>query len=211
VNTAGRDRWLVAGGVVLMLVALVGRLQGRNLPEGDAAVSQPTTSTARIDAAPVASGLVVAGRVVLPGQAAAVAVGEGAIWVLLEHGTLLRVDPDRHRVTGRLELGAPSGPLAVGAGAVWVGNGQATVTARVDPVRLRVTARFDRYVVAVAHGVLWSYCCRRGYQPMGFRRIDARTLRRRPPLVVHRRLGQTPAGRAAGRGPRRGLDPDARG
>jgi hypothetical protein len=82
VNTARRDRWLVAAGVVLMLVALVvvGRLQGRNLPEGDAAVSEPTTSTARIDAAPVASGLVVAGRVVLPGPAAAVAVGEDAVW-----------------------------------------------------------------------------------------------------------------------------------
>jgi hypothetical protein len=62
--------------------------------------------------------------------------------VLLEQGTLLRIDPDRHRMTGRLELGAPTGPLAVGAGAVWMGNGQATVTARVDPVRLRVTARF---------------------------------------------------------------------
>ena len=85
-NTARRDRWLVAAGVVLMLVALVvvGRMQGRN-PEGDAAVSQPTLSTARIDAAPVASGLVVAGRVVLPGPAAAVAVGEDAVWVLLGH------------------------------------------------------------------------------------------------------------------------------
>ena len=185
-NTAGRDRWLVAAGVVLMLVALVvaGRLQGRNLPEGDAAVSPPTTSTVRIDAAPVASGLVVVGRVALPGPAAAVAVGEDAVWVLLGQGTLLRVDPDRHRVTGRLELGAPTGPLAVGAGAVWVGNGQATVTARVDPVRLRVTARFDHYVVAVAHGVLWSYCCRRGDKPMGFSRIDTRMLRPRPPLVV---------------------------
>jgi hypothetical protein len=200
VNTARRDRWLVAAGVVLMLVALVvvGRLQGRNLPEGDAAVSQPTTSTVRIDAAPVASGLVVAGRVVLPGQAAAVAVGEDAVWVLLEQGTLLRVDPDRHRVTGRLELGAPMGPLAVGAGAVWVGNGQATVTARVDPVRLRVSARLGGYVVAVAHGVLWSYCCRRGYTPMGFSRIDARTLRPRPPLEVTDALGRRqPVGRLA--------------
>jgi hypothetical protein len=200
VNTARRDRWLVAAGVVLMLVALVvvGRLQGRNLPEGDAAGSQPTTSTVRIDAAPVASGLVVAGRVVLPGPAAAVAVGEDAVWVLLAQGTLLRVDPDRHRVTGRLELGAPTGPLAVGAGAVWVGNGQATVTARVDPVRLRVTARFGGYVLAVAHGVLWSYCCRRGYKPMGFSRIDARTLRPRPPLVVTDALGRRqPVGRLA--------------
>jgi hypothetical protein len=200
VNTARRDQWLVAAGVVVMLVALVvaGRLQGGNLPEGDAERSQPTTSAVRTDAAPVASGLVVAGRVVLPGPAAAVAVGEDAVWVLLGQGTLLRVDPDRHRVTGRLELGAPTGPLAVGAGAVWVGNGQATVTARVDPVRLRVTARFGGYVVAVAHGVLWSYCCRRGDKPMGFGRVDARTLRPRPPLVVTGASGRRqPVGRLA--------------
>jgi hypothetical protein len=186
-----RRGWRLVAGVVVMLLALVvvGRLQGGNLPESDAGAPR-TTSTAVADAPPVASGLAVAGRVALPGQPAAVAVGEGAVWVLLEYGTLLRVDPDRHRVTGRLELGAPSGPLAVGAGAVWVGNGQATVTARVDPVRLRVTARFGGYVVAVAHGVLWSYCCRRGYQPMGFSRIDAQTLRPRPPLVVIDALGR---------------------
>jgi outer membrane protein assembly factor BamB len=190
----------MVAGVVLMLVALavVGRLQGRNLPEGDAPGSQPTTSTVPTDATPVASGLAVAGRVALPGHPAAVAVGEGALWVLLEHGTLLRVDPERHQVSGRLELGAPMGPLAVGAGAVWVGNGQATVTARVDPVRLRVTARFGGYVVAVAHGMLWSYCCRRGYKPMGFSRIDARTLGPRPPLVVTDASGRRhPVGRFA--------------
>jgi hypothetical protein len=128
--------------------------------------------------------------VALPGPAAAVAVGEDALWVLLGQGTLLGVDPDRHRVTGRLELGAPTGPLAVGAGAVWVGNGQATMTTRVDPVRLRVTARFGGYVVAVAHGVLWSSCCRRGDKPTGFGRVDARTLRPRPPLVVTDALGR---------------------
>jgi hypothetical protein len=133
VNTARRDRWLVAAGVVVMLLALVvvGRLQGGNLPGSDAGAPQ-ATSTAVADATPVASGLAVAGRVALPGPAAAVAVGEDAVWVLLGQGTLLRVDPDRHQVTGRLELGAPTGPLAVGAGAVWVGDGQATVTARVD-------------------------------------------------------------------------------
>jgi outer membrane protein assembly factor BamB len=200
VNTARRDRWLVAAGVVVMLVALVvvgRRLQGGNLPESDAGAPR-TTSTTVADAPPVASGLAVAGRVALPAPAAAVAVGEGAIWVLRGQGTLLRVDPDRHQVTGRLELGAPTGPLAVGAGAVWVGNGQATVTARVDPVRLRVTARFRGYVVAVAHGVLWSYCCRRGYKPMGFSRIDARTLRPRPPLVVTDASGRRqPVGRLA--------------
>jgi hypothetical protein len=107
VKQARRDRWLVAAGVVVMLVALVGvgRLQAGNLPEGDAGGSQPTTSTVRTDATPVASGLAVTGRVALPGPAAAVAVGEGAVWVLLEQGTLLRVDP-----------GPPPGDRPPGAG-----------------------------------------------------------------------------------------------
>jgi hypothetical protein len=191
VNTARRDGWLVAAGVVVVLVALVvvGRLQAGNLAEGDAGVSQPTKSTVRTDATPVASGLAVTGRVVLPGRAAAVAVGEDAVWVLLEQGALLRVDPDRHRVTGRLELeaptgGMPAGPLAVGAGAVWVGTRGATVTVRVDPVRLRVTGRLAGRVAAVARGVVWSYCCLSGDKFMGFGRVDARRLRPRRPLVV---------------------------
>jgi hypothetical protein len=148
---------------MLLALAVVGRLQGGNLPGSDAGVPRATSTTVA-DATLVASGLAVTGwaalpglavtgGAALPGQPAAVAVGEGAIWVLLEEGTLLRVDRDRHQVTGRLELGAPTGgmprhpldvrvgPLAVGAGAVWVGTRRGTVTARIDPVRLRVTAR----------------------------------------------------------------------
>jgi streptogramin lyase len=144
-----RGGWRLIAGVVVMLVALVlvGRVQGRNLGGDEAGPAGTTTVTAGLADSTAASGLVVAGRVALPGHPAAVVVGEGAVWALLEQGTLLRVDPERHQVTGRLELGAPTGPLAVGAGAVWVDNGQATVTARVDPVRLRVTARFGGYVV----------------------------------------------------------------
>jgi hypothetical protein len=197
VKQAGRDRWRVAAGVVVMLVALVvvGRLQAGNLPQGDAERSRPTNSTVRTDATPVASGLVVTGRVVLPGPAAAVAVGEGAVWVLLEQGTLLRVDPDGHRVTGRLELeaptgGEPAGPLAVGAGAVWVGTRGARVTVRVDPVRLRVTGRVGGRVAAVARGLVWSYCCPSGDKFMGFGRVDAHRLRPRPLLVVTNASGR---------------------
>jgi hypothetical protein len=196
---ASRRNWRLVAGVVVMLVALivVGRLQGQNLGTGDTEPSRAASTTVA-DTTPVISGLAVAGRVALPVPAAAMAVGEGAVWVLLEEGTLLRVDPDRHQVTGRLELGAPSGgmpmgpwdvrvgPLAVGAGAVWVGTRRGTVTVRVDPVRLRVTARLggNAVAVAVAHGVLWSYCCRRADKVMGFGRIDARTLQARRPLVV---------------------------
>jgi hypothetical protein len=202
--------------VVLLALVVVGRLQNGNLADGDAGPSQATRGTVGKDAAPVASGLAVVGRVPLPGQAAAIAVGEGAVWVLLKQGTLLRVDLGRYQVTGSVELGAPTGgmqvgPLAVGAGAVWVGTQKATVTVRVDPVSLRVTARFGGHVAMVAHGVLWFYCCPRGDKAMGFGRTDARTLRPRPPLVVKGQLGQTSAGRAARRRRRRGVDPGARG
>jgi hypothetical protein len=188
VDASRRDWRLVAAGVVAVLLVLVvvGRLQGRNLAAGDAGPSAPP-STVSTEDRPVGSGLAVAGRVALPGPAVAVAVGEGAVWVLLEQGTLLRVDPDHDQVTGRVELratdqGMAVGPLAVGAGAVWVGARGGRVTARVDPVSLRVTARFNGFAVAVADGVLWSYCCLRGDHAMGFGRIDARTLRPRPPL-----------------------------
>jgi hypothetical protein len=196
VNPARRDWRLIAGVVVILLALIVvGRIQGRSLGAGDAEVSRATRATVGTDDRPVASGLALAGRMALPGPAAAIAVGEGAVWVLLEQGTLLRVDPDRQQVTGRLELGAPTsgmlaGPLAVGAGAVWAGTRDGRVTARIDPVRLRVTARFGGQVSAVAHGVLWSYCCPRGDQAMGFGRVDARTLRPRPPLLVTDTLGR---------------------
>jgi hypothetical protein len=190
VNPARRD-WRLIAGVVVMLLALVvaGRLQGQKLAAGDAGSSRSSRGTSATDDRPVASGLTLVGRMALPGPAAAIAVGEGAVWVLLEQGTLLRVDPDRQQVTGRLELGAPTsselvGSLAVGAGAVWVGTRDGTVTTRIDPARLRVTDRLGGHVVAVAQGMLWSPCCPRGDKAMGFGRVDARTLRPRPPLRV---------------------------
>lgn len=92
---AARRNWRLVAGVVVMLLALfvVGRLQGQNLVAGDAGGSRSTRAPVGTDDRPVASGLALAGRVALPGPAAAIAVGEGAVWVLLEQGTLLRVDP----------------------------------------------------------------------------------------------------------------------
>jgi hypothetical protein len=200
-----RDGRMIAAGITVMLLALlvVGRLQSRSLPALDAGVSQATKTTVVRDDPPRTSGLAVAGRVPLPGRAAAVAVGQGAVWVLLEEGTLLRVDPDRYRVTGSLRLevstgGIPAGPLAVGAGAIWVGTQEATVTARVDPVRLRQTATLAGPVATVARGVLWSSCCPRGHQHTGFGRIDPHTLRPHRPLVINDGSGQPqPVGRFA--------------
>jgi hypothetical protein len=107
---ASRRGWLVAAGVVVMLLALVvvGRLQGRNLAASDAGASRATRATVGTDDAPVTSGL------------AAGPYARG----LSGGGILLRVDPASGRVAGWLrdprwffrEV------LAAGPRGVWVGT-----------------------------------------------------------------------------------------
>lgn len=66
------------------------------------------------------------GRVRLGRPAVGVAFGEGAVWVVGNDGTLLRVDPSSETVVRTIRLGVyaaqqnVSAPLAVGLGAVWV-------------------------------------------------------------------------------------------
>jgi hypothetical protein len=202
----GRDWRMLAVGVALALVvlAVVGRLQSRGVGTGRTGPSAPTPTTG-LAAGTSASGLSLTGRVRLPGRPVAVAVGQGAVWVLLEQrNTLLRVDPTHHQVTGSVDLGRPGsgqvfGLVTAGQGAVWVGGG--TVTLRVDPVRLRVTARFgsaalDHAALLAAGGALWSYCCQREGKVLGLGRIDARTLRPDTPLVLVEESGRRkPVGR----------------
>jgi hypothetical protein len=199
---------MLAAGVALALVvlALAGRLQSRGVGTGRTGVSVPTPATGSA-AGTSASGLSPTGRVPLPGRPAAVAVGEGAVWVLLEQrNTLLRVDPTRHQVTGSVDLAPPQsgqgfGLVTAGQDAVWVGGG--TVNLRVDPVRLRVTARFgsdarDHAALLAAGGALWSYCCQRKGKVLGLGRTDARTLRPDPPLLLVDESGRRkPVGRFA--------------
>jgi hypothetical protein len=111
----GRNWRMIAAGVALALgvLAVVGRLQSRGLGTGRTGPSVITPATGPADGTS-ASRLSLTGRVALPGRPAAVAVGEGAVWVLLEQGTLLRVDPTRHQVTGSMDLGRPGGGQVFG-------------------------------------------------------------------------------------------------
>ena len=140
----------------------------------------------RIDAAPVASGLVVAdGCAARPGGRRR---GRwDAVWVLRGKAPCCAWIPtgSGDRPPG---AGAPTGRWRWGGGGLG-GQRAGYGDARVDP-GAAVTARFGAYVVAVAHGVLWSYAVRTG-QGDGFSRIDAHTLR--PPAAG----GQGRAGRRA--------------
>jgi hypothetical protein len=90
--------------LLLVVLAVAGRLQSWGPGAGGVGPPAPAAATAAPDSS---SGLSVAGRLRLPGQPAAVAVGEGAVWVLLEGNRLLRVDPERHQVTGSVDLAPP--------------------------------------------------------------------------------------------------------
>ncbi len=66
----------------------------------------------------------------------AVAVGEGAVWVLNGNApSLTRIDPELAAVTDTIPLGVGSNPTAIatGAGAVWVALSGDGAIARVDP------------------------------------------------------------------------------
>jgi len=87
----------------------------------------------------------------------AIAVGEGAVWVLdADARTVSRIDPDEGTIA-TFATGATPTDLAVGAGGVWVGNGRrlssaqfvgpvATSVARIDPV-----SKTERADVALPH------------------------------------------------------------
>lgn len=54
-----------------------------------------------------------------------IAVGEGAVWVLTQHGTVVRVDPATSSPVRTIPLGRPPlvvypNEIAAGEGAVWV-------------------------------------------------------------------------------------------
>jgi hypothetical protein len=117
-----RDWQLIAAGVVLMLVvlAVTGRLQSRGPGPGSAGSSAPTAATAAPDSS---SGLSVAGRVRLPGQPAAVAVGEGAVWVQgAQDQRVWRVPLAGGQPRSVPVPGVPYG-IAADAGAAWVLSG----------------------------------------------------------------------------------------
>jgi hypothetical protein len=78
------------------------------------------------------------------------AVGEGAVWLLDDESSLIRIDPTTNTATGTIELEGDPWSLEVGAGSVWVLIGEEPTPAddpntrygrllRIDPETLEVT------------------------------------------------------------------------
>jgi DNA-binding beta-propeller fold protein YncE/tRNA A-37 threonylcarbamoyl transferase component Bud32 len=71
---------------------------------------------------------------------AAMAVGEGAVWVTGDAADrrLWRIDPAQHRIAATIHLDFPPGGIAAGGGAVWVSDQLGDRVVRIDPATNRV-------------------------------------------------------------------------
>jgi DNA-binding SARP family transcriptional activator/streptogramin lyase len=79
----------------------------------------------------------------------AVAVGEGAVWVVTSRGSLMRIDPGEPQIVRRISMSAEQPTLlAVGAGSVWTANHSGYSVSQIDPSTnriVRTTPPLGRY------------------------------------------------------------------
>ena len=118
---------------------------------------------------------------------ARVAAGEGGVWVGVDGGQLLRLDPDSGEVIATIDTGhdATASPL-ISDGAVWVQHLTNGVVSRVDPQTNEVTATVDLTTagtvgaedMAIADGLVWVNTC------SGPVSIDPQTLTVREPIAL---------------------------
>src|SRR5207249_9399426 len=75
----------------------------------------------------------------LDGAPTGVAVGEGSVWVAIEDGTVLKVDPLTNQVDRRFQVGTDPVAIAYGEGSVWTANLQDDTVSRIDTATGEVT------------------------------------------------------------------------
>ena len=90
----------------------------------------------------------------------ALAVGEGAVWVVnRQDGTLSRIDPAKNHVSWTGRIGSDPTAVAVGAGSVWVAGGEEGPVRRVEPgthAVVKIEAGSSPAAIAVAGGSVWT-------------------------------------------------------
>jgi peptide/nickel transport system substrate-binding protein len=92
---------------------------------------------------------------------AAVAVGEGAVWVAnRDDGTVSRIDPATNAVSDTVGVGGSPTAIATGHGALWIGDASGGAVVRIDPRTRRVTRRVEvrssPVALVVDGGSVWT-------------------------------------------------------
>jgi streptogramin lyase len=166
----------VAVGLAVALVVLVvaGRLQQQTLAPPPPTHAPPPTAapTTTIPPAPVAARIKVGAGMV------ALAAGEGGVWALRRHGSLLRIDPGANRVSARIRIPRSAdfygSGLVLGAGALWVGAGDRAVRVDAGTAQVAGSVRMLDVQAATAER-LWSCTPPRQGRPGHLIGVDPRT------------------------------------
>lgn len=140
-STAGRRRpWLLAAAGALLLAGGLAVALVQVLGSSETSLeSVAANAVGQIDPAVNA----IAAQVPVGAAPGAVAVGEGAVWVLnSDDRTISRIDPETKAVR-TFATGATPTDLTVGGGSVWVGNGEPTDRAQFLGAIIQSVTRFD--------------------------------------------------------------------
>jgi YVTN family beta-propeller protein len=153
-------RRIYAASAALILVAAVVAIAVVALGHGSEGANVEPNSVAVVD--PGSNKVVEAVRVGI--RPAAIAAGEGALWVAnLDDRTISRIDPDARTVRTNIPLEATPTGVAVGAHAVWVANGLLGKVTRIDPEVNAVVHTIDVVSfrstagsVSYGYGAVWA-------------------------------------------------------
>jgi peptide/nickel transport system substrate-binding protein len=186
-----RSRLVMAGVVVAVLVAtaLVANRIG-NRGSGVAAIAANSLGLIQ------GKSNALAGQVPLEARSGQVAVGEGAVWVASEDGTVSRVDAATRRVVQRIPVGRDPTGVVAGDGAVWVANSGERSVSWINPstntVVKTVPVGNGPTGIALGDGAVWVA----NSLDNSVSRIDPDTGK----VVATIGVGGTPSGVAAGLG-----------
>lgn len=90
---------------------------------------------------------------------AGLSIGEGAVWVATNGGTLVQIDAVDNGVLESSDVASSSHGVSAGEGAVWLIDDLADTLIRVDPRTMRTTASIplpgDPEFLAVGEGAVW--------------------------------------------------------
>jgi DNA-binding SARP family transcriptional activator len=147
----------ILGGVAAALALTLGA-------DSATAIVVPPNSVAMIDE----NGKKVESYVGVGRHPAAIAVGEGGVWVAnSESGTVTRLDPATGKFVDTIGVGSDLNDIAVGFGSVWVGDGNDGTVTQIDPSLDQVGARIPSggqstvapdpvFYVAVNSSYVWA-------------------------------------------------------
>jgi hypothetical protein len=127
---------------------------------------------------PVPASIHVVDRMPVGGQPSDATMGFGYLWVADYNGSVIQVDPVRHRVVRRIAVGGNPYSIAAGAGAIWVTPNEDPANVarlvRLDPRTGRITARLplDTGSGVVAAGSRTVWLMANSDHPVGSSRLD---------------------------------------